>query len=689
MKNTNLSYIIVAAMCLASCAEYEVADFDVEKPEEVISAEQLSSYGTLLDYVSPSFKIGNTLDMPTFTQQGTATTLTTHNFNEITLSGVFSHSKLVNEDGVVGSKIEDLDNAIRFAKEHNISVYGHSIVNSDVNSAYLNTKIVAEKSDIDVPMATAETIDLLGGANFEDAKMPQGWRCEQGNSEIHEYPNDYSGGGARTFVGFGGYHGKAIYWREVNAEYGAQAADPLTLTAGEYSLSFAMAGWKATPEYKVEIVDATGNVVVTSDPYTAEPNANGSKEADLTASELKELPFSIASDGNYTIRFTNHTGGFSEFLLLACEVNVLKPVEDYEYTDYLVNNFEDNQLPEGWRCEQGNSEIHEYPNDYSGGGARNFVGFEGYKGKAVYWREVKAEYGALADHPLTLAAGQYKLQFAMAGWKATPEYKVEIVDATGNSVVTSNAYVAEPNANGSKAADISSAVLQEFSFSISSAGNYIIRFINSTGGFSEFLLLDCKLGAIKNNGAVSYEPVYSDATKQTAEAELKKYVTSVIADNPDVTAWTVVENSVSSKNVIWYKVLGESYINSAFKYARAASSSAKLFVSEAGLEDADTRAALINFVKTTPEVDGINVVVAVKEETDLSSVLSDLAATGKSIRLNILSVADAASLSKALAAYKQIPEAQRYGITFASTLGIWDENYNRTDAFAVLADALK
>jgi hypothetical protein len=92
---------------------------------------------------------------------------------------------------------------------------------------------------------------------------------------------------------------------------------------------------------------------------------------------------------------------------------------------------------------------------------------------------------------------------------------------------------------------------------------------------------------------------------------------------------------------------------------------AKLFVSETGLEDAEIRAALIDIVKASSDIDGINVAVAINEN-------------------------DAASLSKALAAYKQIPDAQRYGITFANVSGIWEgENYNRTEAYKILVDSLK
>ena len=684
MKNTHLSYIIVASLCLASCAEDNVAGFDVEKSEEVVLAEQLAAYGTLLDYVSPSFKIGNTLDLSVFNEHGTATTLTTHNFNEITLSGVFSHAKLVNEDGVASAKLDDLDAAIRFAKEHNISVYGHSLLNGDVNSAYLNTKIVAEKNDVEVPMTTAETIELLGGDNFAEGMVPLGWRCDQ-DGEIHEYPNTYASG-ARTFEGFGGFQNKGVYWRVKTAEYGSQPDCPLTLTAGQYKLNFAMAAWKGAPKFKVEVLDASGNTIAESEVMDAAPNADGNKSADLSSATSGELPFTVNDDGNYIIRFTNSTEGFSEFLLMDCKVDVLKAADEAVYTNYLGgDNFAEGMVPQGWSCDQ-DGEIHEYPNTYASG-ARTFEGFGGFQNKGLYWRVKTAEYGSQPDCPLTLAPGQYKLAFAMAAWKGAPKFKVEILDASGNTVAASDVMDAAPNADGNKSADLSAATSGELPFTIDNNGNYIIRFTNSTEGFSEFLLLDCQVGAIKNNGGV-IELKYSDETKKIAESEINNYVTTVVTDNPDIATWTVVENPASNKSVIWNKVLGSGYVTSAVKYARAANSSAKLFLSESGLEDADIRASFIDIVKASG-VDGINVAVAVKEDTDLSSVFSDLAATGKTIRFNILSIADAASLNKALAAYNQVPESQRYGITFASTLGVWDENYNRTEGFRTLVDALK
>ena len=150
--------------------------------------------------------------------------------------------------------------------------------------------------------------------------IPEGWRTLDGET-VHDYPNSY-GSGSRTMVGFNGYQGKGLYWRVTRAEYGMQNDYPLTLQAGTYKLSYAMAAWKGSPKYKVSIINKkTGKAVVTSSVLTATPNAEGNTSADLTSAKLYELPFDITEAGYYVIRFQNNGTGFDEFLLLECRIN--------------------------------------------------------------------------------------------------------------------------------------------------------------------------------------------------------------------------------------------------------------------------------------------------------------------------------------------------------------------------------
>ena len=173
--------------------------------------------------------------------------------------------------------------------------------------------------------ADATAVYTLDFSNVLSGTIPTGWIATQENNEVHQYPNKYDAG-ARTFAGFTGYQGKALYWRNGSAEYGKQAAYPLSLEAGEYKVTFAMAAWKSTPKYKMQILDASGNAVVESDTYIATPNANGNMGANIKAAKTYELPFTVTEAGKYTIRFTDKTTGegFHEFLLLECRINAVE-----------------------------------------------------------------------------------------------------------------------------------------------------------------------------------------------------------------------------------------------------------------------------------------------------------------------------------------------------------------------------
>ena len=154
-----------------------------------------------------------------------------------------------------------------------------------------------------------------------DGALPEGWKCLQNGDEIHEYPNTFTGG-ARTFEGFTGFQGKGLYWRTKYAQYGRQADYLLTLEPGNYYLQFNMAAWKANPQFYAQILNAADeSVVVKSETFDAEPNANGEKSADLSSTETHGLKFKIEKAGNYVISFDNAIeGDWHEFLLMACKL---------------------------------------------------------------------------------------------------------------------------------------------------------------------------------------------------------------------------------------------------------------------------------------------------------------------------------------------------------------------------------
>jgi hypothetical protein len=226
----------------------------------------------------------------------------------------------------------------------------------------------------------------------------------------------------------------------------------------------------------------------------------------------------------------------------------IQPVFADNSSAYVLDftNVVNGAMPEGWRTTDG-SDVHEYPNTY-GSGSRTMTGFGGYQGKGLYWRTTSAEYGRQTSYPLNLDPGTYKLQFAMAAWKGTPEYKGRILNASGSVLAATDFLQAKPNANGSSSANLSSATLVELPFEVTTSGKHIISFINNGTGFSEFLLLHCRViptgtQGINNLTATPTRPVGIFAPNGQPRQAMQKGLHLVIL--PDGTVKKIMLNVVT------------------------------------------------------------------------------------------------------------------------------------------------
>ena len=209
--------------------------------------------------------------------------------------------------------------------EEGYALTSWNIIHGEVNITDDGTFVMPDDNVTLQPVFSDTTIfynldfnEVLSGT------IPPGWRCVQESETVHEYPNNYSQG-ARMFSGFTGYQGKALYWRDGCCEYGRQTAYPLHLSAGKYRLTSAMAAWKSTPRYAVKILDSNDKVVASSATLSATPNVNGDSSGSVSQAREQTLEFDIALEGKYVISFQNldAIGGFDEFLLLECRLNIV------------------------------------------------------------------------------------------------------------------------------------------------------------------------------------------------------------------------------------------------------------------------------------------------------------------------------------------------------------------------------
>ncbi len=196
---------------------------------------------------------------------------------------------------------------------------GWEIVHGNVTIGEDNSFVMPDDNVTLRPLFTnTAEIYRLDYTSVGNGAIPQGWVANDGSTPLHSYPNTF-GSGPRTFSGFKGYQGKALYWRTGKAEYGTQDDYRLQLEPGKYILHFVMAAWKGAPDYKASINKLDGSVVAQSAQYIAMPNANGSTSADVSSATENTLEFTITEKGNYVINFTSGPG-YPEFLLLECYI---------------------------------------------------------------------------------------------------------------------------------------------------------------------------------------------------------------------------------------------------------------------------------------------------------------------------------------------------------------------------------
>lgn len=175
----------------------------------------------------------------------------------------------------------------------------------------------------DIGGGETEQVESIFSDNFDlygASCVPAGWRAkyENGTREAGNYDQGprimgFSAEGAMQY---------AFYFRTGNASsgyasYGEKSNYRLPLEPGNYTLSYSMVGWKATPSVTAYVQTTTGKTIakLTSKPKTY-VSANGSSSR-ITQTTDFSLDFEITSQANYLLKWTiaQASTGLNEALL--------------------------------------------------------------------------------------------------------------------------------------------------------------------------------------------------------------------------------------------------------------------------------------------------------------------------------------------------------------------------------------
>lgn len=191
----------------------------------------------------------------------------------------------------------------------------------EVQPYSVNTFIYVKSSER-TDIAPEETGSSIFTDEFDVAGascIPPGW-CSYSEEGLRS-AGSYSLGPRIMSFSPEGKMAYAFYFRSGNngtgyVSYGSEQNYRLPLAPGKYTLSFSIAGWKATPSVTAIIQKTRGKLTEQVYTPTAIVSANGSS-ARITETNDESLSFEITEQSNYILKWQleKTNGGFNEALL--------------------------------------------------------------------------------------------------------------------------------------------------------------------------------------------------------------------------------------------------------------------------------------------------------------------------------------------------------------------------------------
>lgn len=222
MKNyKSILYAVSALALLAACAENNLADFKVEKPEDIAKYEYLSEYATLNTYVegnaNQTFKLGAAVNAADFINGGRHYSLVSSNFNEVTPKDAMWYSACVQGNGTVD--FQNVKKLLAVAQNTHTSVYGGALCShKNQNNTYLNgllaDKPLPEKKTVKTRAAGMKKVYLVN-TDFENGLTVEGGSWSAWGDAIKKHGNFWE------VVSGEGYNNSKGYKIKVGSGYSA------------------------------------------------------------------------------------------------------------------------------------------------------------------------------------------------------------------------------------------------------------------------------------------------------------------------------------------------------------------------------------------------------------------------------------------------------------------------------------
>ena len=751
MKHYSKILFLAAAFSgLVSCAVNELKEFPVEQPANLAEYEYLKEYEVLKNYVdrtaSPDFKLGAGVTASAFVNHGQEYLMSVSNFDEVTPLTEMNHAAIVDNNGKMS--FDAVKDFVADAGNAGISVYGQALAwNQQQNNKFLNT-LIADFIDPNyvpelVPVekyVDRTCIEVVSQDMVSAAWDTQFWiMC----------PTEFKEGDA---------------WEVSMDLYALTAASPGTQTHTNTPGSYLHWAAIGNPEFTTEWTTWTNS-------GTVEAAAAGGYSIAFNLNDL--------ATGNtwYLDNISFKLNGVEQVVNGSCDdPNATESFYSKEYPaanpspSRIVSQYKKIEMVEVARTEDvARTCIQVTSSDMVSAAwdTQFWIVFDDAFEQGDSWEvsiDVRADKDANASTQTHNGPGGYLHWDAIGGVSFTTEWTtytksgtISVAEQTGGNAIAFNL---------NDFAEANNYYFDNISFKVNGVeqitngncddpngtANFVAKEYPAAGGSAARIVDHYTIELPGGN-----TPQTPEEKKDTLTTAMDKWIKGVMgATAGTVKAWDAVKDLYAERvddgsRFYWQDYIGEDdYVKMAFSKARAYYAEAdvdgdgvadgnnpaelKLFISEGGLQNADKLAALkakITDWEKDPNVtiDGIAVQLHVDyildadaqaaQETAIATMFTELAATGKLIKVSELNIgvaetAGGAPLAPAAVTEEQhhaaadfykfvvgnyleaVPASQQYGITkwntsdtATSAVGLWDANYGRKHTYAGFATGLQ
>lgn len=343
-----IAALAISGGMLAGCADTDIDQYAVSKPQSIIDYEYLNAYGPLKSYIDrgahPGFLLGTGVAASEYIKKGLVYRLTNSCFDQMTAGNAMKYASIVGDDGTMNfSTVLDFVDAARGA---GMSIYGHTLCwHEQQNVKWLNKLIADKELEVD-PDQKKDILDAeqsyAGMSKFPFYVMGYEPEIVDGKLTVPEYPGDWYQFFVMDGLSF-------VEGREYNVTAKIRGSK-------EGSLNVQLGNWGAVQEKPLYFTDDWSEVSITMPPQTTtsgfcvfQPGTyDGSLEIEWIKVSHSEAP---AVEVETEVNSKTYQDGPFPFYAMGVEPPVIDGcihfVPTGDWSQFFIHTASENNLSEG------------------------------------------------------------------------------------------------------------------------------------------------------------------------------------------------------------------------------------------------------------------------------------------------------------------------------------------------------